>query len=331
MPRRRRSNEIFSLSFLDALTVGFGAIILLFVLSIGSGESGVENPVDEATLQKLREKLANLEADVAEKAAQLEAAIEDEETRRERQRILSEIREKESRLADLREEFESRRSALDSTRQEAAEARRLLESLPTEDTTPIGLPAEATHLAFVIDTSGSMRNRSNRRIIQAALDEMEQLLDTLPELEKIQFLDASGNYIVSNRAGFWLPDTPGLRQQALRQVRQYGFFSVSDPLPGIRTAFRDLRGGLSGEQKMALFFIGDDLHNSTQSFLFGLDRANPEDPATGERAATISAIGFPTMINPLGIGSPRGNAHFANAFRKVAEEHNGVLILKPQL
>jgi len=35
---RRRTPQTFSLSFLDCICCGFGAIILLFVLTIGSRE-----------------------------------------------------------------------------------------------------------------------------------------------------------------------------------------------------------------------------------------------------------------------------------------------------
>ena len=36
LAKRRRETEIYSLSFLDCICCGFGAIILIFVISIGS-------------------------------------------------------------------------------------------------------------------------------------------------------------------------------------------------------------------------------------------------------------------------------------------------------
>jgi cell shape-determining protein MreC len=125
---KRRPIEVFSLSFLDCLCCGFGAILLLFILSIGSGPHGVESDVDVATLQAMREQLAMLEADVADKAAQLEAAINSEQTSKERERILSLIQEMESKLADLQQEYESRKANLSSAAQATAEANRLLQS-----------------------------------------------------------------------------------------------------------------------------------------------------------------------------------------------------------
>ncbi len=328
---KRRPIEVFSLSFLDCLCCGFGAILLLFILSIGSGPHGDVGEIDAATLLELREQLAALEADIAEKSARLEAAIDSEVTREERARLESLVQELESTLADLKQEFDSRQANLSRAEQAAAEARRLLESFPAENMPPIGLPAEATHVAFVIDTSGSMRNQLTTQLHYGVVEQIEEILNQLPQVESIQILDASGNYMVPGRSGFWLPDTPGLRRQALQQILRYPAFSVSHPEPGLRKAIQDLGPQLKGEQQMAVYVIGDDFSGSTQSFLFKMDRLNPRDPRTGKRRVSISAIGFPTLINPFQIGAPQGNTRFANVMRELAEAHDGVLILKPRI
>ncbi len=326
---KRRPIEVFSLSFLDCLCCGFGAILLLFILSIGSGPHGVESQIDVPTLEALQKQLAMLEADVAEKSALLEAAINSEQTSAERARILSLIQELESKLADLQQEYDSRKANLSTSQQAAAEAKRLLQSFKHEDLPPIGLPAEATHVAFVIDSSGSMRNQLTKQLHYGVIEQIRELLDSLPEVRSIQFLDTSGNYMLGNRAGFWLPDTPGLRQQALQQILRYPVLSVSDPEPGVRKAIRDLKPSLNANDSMSIYVVGDDFRGSTQSFLIQLDRLNPRNPTTGKRPVSISAIGFPTLINPFQIGAPQGNTRYANIMREIAEAHDGVLILKP--
>jgi len=328
---KRRQIEVFSLSFLDCLCCGFGAILLLFILSIGSGKAGVESEIDDPTLQAMRAQLAQIEADVAQKAALLEASINSKQTEQERQRIQSLIQELESTLADLQQEFDSKQANLSTSQQAAAEATRLLQSFKHEDLPPIGLPADATHVAFIIDTSGSMRNQHTNQLHFGVIEQITELLDSLPEVKSIQFIDTSGNYMLRDRRGFWLPDAPGLRQQALRAVLNYPILSVSDPEAGVRKAFRDLQQILDPSDSMSLYVIGDDFRGSTQSFLLKLDRLNPRDPATGKRPASISAIGFPTLINPFQIGAPQGNARFANIMREIAEAHDGVLILKPRI
>ncbi len=323
--------EVFSLSFLDCLCCGFGAILLLFILSIGSGKAGVESEVDDPTLLGMRAQLAQLEADVANKAALLEASTNSKQTEQERQRIQSIIQALESTLADLQQEFASKQANLSTSQQAAAEATRLIQSFKHEDLPPIGLPTDATHLAFIIDTSGSMRNQHTNQLHFGVIEQITELLDSLPEVTSIQFIDTSGNYMLRDRRGSWLPDTPGLRQQALRAVLNYPILSVSDPEPGVRKAFRDLQQILDPRDNLSLYVIGDDFRGSTQSFLLKLDRLNPRDSTTGKRPASISAIGFPTLTNPFQIGAPQGNVRFANIMREIAEAHDGVLILKPRI
>lgn len=328
---KRRPIEVFSLSFLDCLCCGFGAILLLFILSIGSGPHGVESEVDVPTLKSLQAELAALEADVANKSAQLEAAINSEQTSEERARIQSIIQELESKLADLKQEYDSRQANLSTGQQAAAEAKRLLQSFKHENLPPIGLPADATHVAFIIDTSGSMRNQMTGQLHYGVIEQIRELLDSLPEVRSIQFLDTSGNYMLSGRAGYWLPDTPGLRQQALRQILSYPIGSDSDPTRGLRRSISDLKPGLTQMDTMSLYVIGDDFRGSTQSLLINLDRLNPRNLSTGKRPVSISAVGFPTLINPFQIGAPQGNTRFANVMREIAEAHDGVLILKPSI
>jgi len=328
---KRRPIEVFSLSFLDCLCCGFGAILLLFILSIGTGPHGVESEIDVPTLQAMQAQLAQLEADVANKAALLEASINSEQTSAERARILSLVQELESTLADLQQEFDSRKANLSTSAQAAAEANRLLKSFKHEDLPPIGLPAEATHVAFVIDSSGSMRNQQTGQLHFGVIEQIRELLDSLPEVTSIQFLDTSGNYMIGNRSGFWLPDTPGLRQQALRQILNYPVLSVSDPERGLRRAIRDLKPSLTASDSMSIYVVGDDFRGSTQSLLIQLDRLNPRDPKTGKRPVSISAIGFPTLVNPFQIGAAQGNTRYANIMREIAEAHDGVLILKPSI
>jgi hypothetical protein len=328
---KRRPIEVFSLSFLDCLCCGFGAILLLFILSIGSGPHGVESEVDVPTLRAMQEQLAILEADVADKTALLATAINMEQTSAERERILSLIQELESKLVYLQQEFESLEGTLSTTEQAAATAKRLLQSFKHEDLPPIGLPAEATHVAFVVDTSGSMRNQMTGQLHYGVVEQIRELLESLPEVRSIQFLDTSGNYMLSSRRGFWLPDTQGLRQEALRQILAYPIASVSDPERGLRSAIRDLKPSLKADDYMSIYVVGDDFRGSTQSLLIQLDRMNPRNPNTGKRPVSISAIGFPTLINPFQIGATQGNTRYANIMREIAEAHDGVLILKPSI
>ena len=328
---KRRQIEVFSLSFLDCLCCGFGAILLLFILSIGSGNAGAQNPISEEQLQGLRQQLTQIEADILQKAELLERTINRRQTDKERHRLKSSIDKLQSTLAALEQEFEIKQASLSIGEKANAEANRILQSFEFENLPPIGLPADATHVVFVIDTSGSMRNQLTKQLHYGVTAQITELLDSLPVVKKIQFLDSSGNYMMPDRKGFWLNDTPGLRNQALRAVLNYPILSISDPEPGIRKAFRDLKTNLQASDQMSIYVVGDDFRGSTESFLVKLDRLNPKIPATQKRAVSISGIGFPTSRDPFQLGALQGNARFANIMREIAEAHDGVLILKPRL
>ena len=328
---RRRQIEVFSLSFLDCLCCGFGAILLLFILSIGSGKAGVESPVTEETLQSRRQQLAHIKADTEQKKHLLERAINRQQTDKERQRLESSIKELQSTLTTLEQEYEIKEANLSMGQKARAEANRILQSFEFENLPPIGLPSDATHVVFVIDTSGSMRNQLTKQLHQGVIAQITELLNSLPAVKKIQFMDSSGNYILKSSSGFWLNDTAGLRRQALQAVLNYTVLSISDPEPGIRRALRDLKTGLQGSDYVSIYVIGDDFRGSTQSFLLKLDRLNPKLPGTEKRAVSISAIGFPTSTDPFQFGALQGNTRFANIMREVAEAHDGVLILKPRI
>ena len=328
---KRRKIEVFNLSFLDCLCCGFGAILLLFLLSIGTGPHGVESEVDTEEILAMRKQLKALEADISEKVARLATAIQSEKTRKERERIQSLVQELKSQLADLKQEFEVRQTNLSTSQKQAAEATRLLRSFEHEDLPPIGLPAESSHVAFVIDTSGSMRNQLTGQLHPGVINQIREILDSLPQVNRIQFLDTNGNYMFPERRGVWQPDTPALRQKLLRQITNYTVLSVSDPEPGVRRAIRELEPQLGANDQMSIYMLGDDFRGNTQSLLLKLDRLNPRDPASGKRPVSISAIGFPTTINLFQLGAPQGNARFANLMREIAEAHDGVLILKPRI
>ncbi len=322
---RRRTIEVFSLSFLDCLCCGFGAILLIFLLTIGTGHSA--STESQPDLESLQAQLQALEESLRDNRNALEAAQNSEQIAEQMQTLQAQLKELQSREEQLKKEIKSRTANLSKAEAEAAKARRLLESFPFEDLPPIGLPSDATHVVFVVDTSGSMRNQFTQQIHGAVIQQLSSILDSLPSVQRIQFIDTSGQYILSNSV--WMPDTPSVRRNALQRLRNYSILSVSDPEPGLQAVFRGLAKSVKNSEHMSVYVVGDDFRGNTQGFLHKLDRMNPRDPKTGERAASINAIGFPTIQGPFLIGGLQGNNRFANIMREIAEAHQGVLILRP--
>lgn len=322
---RRRSIEVFSLSFLDCLCCGFGAILLIFLLTIGIGHSPeASQPMKLDTLQT---QLDSIESQLNKNKSRLDAVHNARQYQEQKDLLINEMEILRSRDGQLDEELLSHRATLNQAESDNAKARRLLKSFPYENLPPVGLPSEATHVAFIIDTSGSMRNQYTGQLHGAVIQQISIILESLPAVKRIQFMDTSGNFIL--RGNTWLPDTPSIRNQAQRQLLDYQVLSVSNPESGLKRVFRDLKGGVGSNEHLSVYVIGDDFRGNTKRFLLQLDQLNPRNLKTGKRVASINAIGFPTVEGPLMIGALQGNARYANLMRKITESHQGVLILRP--
>ena len=160
---RRRSAQTFSLSFLDCICCGFGAIILIFVLTIGSRE--------REKLEVLRD-LQRALAGQLEKLLKLEAQSDDlVRTQRRLNSLVVEARKNHADVlalaADLERELQREKAGLQALLVERDELRKdvparqkpqEIKLLPDGKPTPVGLPTYSNYIAVVIDTSGSMRD-----------------------------------------------------------------------------------------------------------------------------------------------------------------------------
>ena len=324
----RRDLQIFSLSFLDAICCGFGAIIILFVLSKG-GEPMLIEQIEE----DMRGLLLTLEAQIHEVRGETQVV------NLELEHVREQLSEEEKRLARLRGdlsriegEFAATRSrAEEETGEEAElakalqtlteEMRRLLASIPTRPDSPIGgIPIDSEYVIFVIDTSGSMQNYTwgllNRKV--------GEILEIYPNLKGIQIMNDMGNYMFSQYQGRWIPDTPARRQAILRTLRGWRAFSNSSPVEGIQEAIRSF---YSPDKKISIFVMGDEFSGaSLQSVITTIDRLNRAGPG-GERLVRIHAIGFPVLFQEelLHLGLNTGD-RFATLMRIVSERNGGAFV-----
>ena len=332
---RRRQTEIFSLSFLDCICCGFGAIILIFVISIGSRQ---REQLD--VLLALQRALAEQAAALTRiEAAQLEA-------RREQQRIaprLEEARRRQESLQamidqlerSLRQEKKGQQALLvdlDELRQEIAARQRKPDhelKLKEVPPAPVGLPVGSNFLAFVVDTSGSMRDPNFGGLWPVVIRTIETVLDAYPNVQGIQLIDGDGRFILGRRgsgtAG-WLPDTPQTREAIKRTLRRYDQDTVSNPVPGIYNAMRFLFDKENPGMRMGIFVFGDEFNSpqSADEVIRRLDELNPASEQ-GARAVTINAVGFPTTIRyQFSMGNT--GLRFANLMRTVTYLHGGAFI-----
>lgn len=323
---RRRNSTLFSISFLDCICCGFGAIILLFVITMGS---------EVKTIQEMRMQLQRLLQSQLASLAQFRSEREElERMSRNRAFIETQVEEQErlkAMLDQLEQQIMNRNAGkeallvkLDEMQQEVAVRQKEAEmALPDVEPMPVGVPVGSNYIAFVLDTSGSMREPVSVQIWPIVIQKIEEVLDIYPSVQGIQILDADGRFIIGgdNR---WHPDTPEVRERIKHAIRRYDIFSNSNPVPGIIRALRTLHDPNAPDMKMGLYIFGDEFTGTAETVLRRLDEINPVDES-GNRRVVINAVGFPTAVR-FGLSMANTGLKFANLMREVTHQHGGAFV-----
>ena len=324
MKLHRRESEVFSLSFLDCICCGFGAIILLLVLTDVDQPVIIERATEamNAQLLKLQEELFSLRGETDELHRELQGRIN--ELRAQRARLVR----LQADLTDVQGEFAASNSEaqvtniveseLVSAYQElTAEMERLQQQPRKRKAEPAvgGIPVDSEYVVFVIDTSNSMVSNhweSTARI-------MNEALDIYPRLKGLQVINDQGRFMFEDmRNGRWLADSESLRDRIRQRLPTWTPFSRSNPVPGIELALRQFRA--PGE-RIGIYVIGDEFTgDSMQQAVDEIARLNAED---GKRPrARIHAIGFPEG----GGMPPFTNIQFSALMRVVAAKNGGTFV-----
>jgi hypothetical protein len=326
MKLRRRAEEDTSLSFLDVIACGFGAIILLLMIS------KVAAPI---VLEEATRDLDGLVADLQRQlfAIRGETTIFNRELTVKREQ-LSEHREKIARLLGdlnaIKGEFAATKSQstanivtqgeLEIARQQLTEEMQSLLGRDFKRSNSLigGIPVDSEYLIFIIDTSGSMFSYAWPRMQK----ELMATLDIYPQVKGIQIMNDMGNYMFSQYRGKWIPDTPGRRKVIIQRMRTWNPYSNSSPVEGINAAIRTY---YASDKKISLFVFGDDFRgNSIRTVLDAVERINQEDE-NGQRRVRIHAVGFPVIFSAP--SHLQGSAvRFAAFLRELCYDNGGTFV-----
>ncbi len=333
--RRRRGAAIadFSLSFLDAICCGFGALVLLLVLAkIGEPRALEGATVDlEARVLALQEELYEIRGENTILNRQLrtkESQISEEESRIARlrgdlSRISGEFAATEQ-LSEIQDLLEGR--LLAAQQELSEEMKRLLgrsHRRADDDLTIGGVPVDSEYIIFVIDTSGSMFQYA----WPAVQRKMREILDIYPNVKGVQILNDMGRYMFSGYVGKWIPDTPGRRQIILQRLASWNVFSNSSPVEGVTRAVQTFA---SSDRKVSIYVFGDEFSgDSIQAVLEDIRKTNLYDgnrrDKNGEPRVRIHAVGFPVIFQVPGISEQTG-IRFATLMRALCYENGGTFV-----
>lgn len=308
----RRSFDIFGLSFLDIMSCGFGAIVLLVLISkfdkaplsaaenearlrqVLSAETAVENLAQQLSLAE-REK-ASQEAVMAELRAQ---HAEAQAALKAQQNTLQKLRADADGLASV-----------DTTQKRTSLS---VSSTDRRDQEVGGIPVDSDYVVFIVDTSGSMKEIWSR-----VVREIENVLRIHPQITGFQILNDNGAHLMSAYQGAWIPDTPARRKGAIGLLRSWNSTSNSSPVEGLEIA---LKRYAKPNMRVSIYIFGDEYTGSSYDPVINALTDLNTDRSTGERRAKIHAVGFLTT---------NSQARFATLMREVTRQSGGTFIALPR-
>jgi hypothetical protein len=326
MRRQRRGVEEFGLSFLDVICCGFGAVILLLMIT---------KTVEPVLLEKTTARLEGVVAmrkdaifDIRGETTDLVRELSDKERnlatelmmlaklQRELTTVLGEFAATEDR-AEAELALESKLASAKQSLTDEMEAL-LGVGFRRADNTIGGITVDSEYIIFVIDTSGSMFNFAWNQVMR----KVSETLEIYPEVKGIQVMNDMGDYMFPRYQGRWIPDSPARRRAIIERLRTWNPFSNSSPVEGIQRAIRTF---YDPEKKISVYVFGDDFTGrSVEQVVDTVDRLNTAD-ATGKRLVRIHAVGFPVLYQ----AAPQRQAslyRFAALMRELTYRNNGTFV-----
>ena len=323
MKLKRRETEIFTLSFLDCICCGFGAVILLLVLS-----NAGEPPIIEHTSKALKGQVDKLQEELFELRGESDVLNRDLRGR------IEQLSSEQTRIARLQGDLSAIHGQYQSSKQDAdftnkqegtlvaayqkltAEMQRLLAQGVRRSTRESvgGIPVDSEYIIFVIDTSPSMADFH----WSVAERTLREILDIYPRVKGLQILDDEGKYMFQSSRGRWLEDSGAQRAQIVSRFPTWHPYSNSSPVEGIEQAIRDF---WSADKRISIYVFGDDFTGaSIQDVVDQVDNLNRT--ANGVRRARIHAIGFPTSDDI----SVSASMRFGALMRALCEKNGGSFV-----
>ncbi len=310
MKFRKKEFEIFNLSFLDIISCGFGAVVLLVLIS-KTQEKENSSSVNEAEtmLQQVIALETHIDAlsleidDIQRKseAKKAESANLKSASMKLDQQLGQQIDDKKKIDGDLKG-----LSLVQSTLKYISIAPATTKT--TRDEEVGGIPVDSDYIIFIVDISGSMKDIWGR-----VSQEVLNVLSIHPKVKGFQVLSDNGRELIGGYTGKWMPDTQGSRQRIIKIFDKWSGASDSNPIDGIEYALK--RYGKSG-RSMSLYVFGDDYTGG--SYDHAIDKITKlNKDKKGNRLAKIHGVAFHSQYT---------TDHFSILMRELTKQNGGTFL-----
>ena len=311
MSKQRKISELFSMSFLDIMACGFGALVLILLISEfqESEVKQVENNADiflEAQEEKAK-KIIKVES--LDKL--MSSNIEDLISTRQRLDVLKMELEKKSLISAKLNDLAS------DTDFQISKQRLKSLSAPMEQKEASGIKLDSRYLVFIIDTSGSMEPWA--KIVQ----EIDNLIQTFPDLEGYMVMNDNGS--IFHGGDPWLNPTKINRSASIGILRanraKYG--SLSNPIVGLKKVMR-----VWGDKykDLGVFIMGDDILDQTSRIeTISQEVLKLNTDLSGKTKVRVNAVGF--LTSRANISQQQGNKNYLMLMRELTEQSGGAMVV----
>ncbi len=315
MKLRKKEFDVFNLSFLDVISCGFGAVIILVLISkthddvsiIGKGEVesllttviSLENDISDLT-QTVNSRLSANDRSENEKKRLDAAAIE----------MDNKIQQQKTTQSSLSESVQGL-SLVQSTLKQAS----ITPKKPTNtirDKEVGGIPVDSDYVIFIVDTSGSMK-----QIWSRVSAEIINVLNIHPKVKGFQILNDMGTPIISGYSGRWIPDTPQRRSGVIKLFNNWAAVSNSSPIEGIQVA---LSKYAKPNISTSIYVFGDDYTGSSYDPVIRKITKKNLLASSGKRLARIHGVAF--------ISSGTTN-RYSILMRELTKQNGGAFLALP--
>lgn len=327
---RKRDSESFSIAFLDVMSCGFGAIILLLMITKTSEPIPIEITAipSAGAVNELQRQLFDIRGETTTLNRELNAKHEQLSTYKDSiarlRRELTNIEGQFQTSTQRSEENSLEMGKLSISKQSLTEEmQRLLgEDFRSDKGNVGGIPVDSEYIIFVVDTSGSMQQYSWNKMLEV----MVETLDVYPKVKGIQVMSDMGDYLFPSYRGKWMIDSPSIRNTIIRSLASWSTFSNSSPVEGITRAIRTY---YDPNKKISIYVFGDDFlqGGSIREVIRTIDRINVED-RDGNRLVRIHAVGFPVLLQDGLIDRRYRQSvrNFSNLMRQVTQRNGGTFV-----
>lgn len=316
MKRRNRDLDIFSLSFLDVISCGFGAVVMLILISKTDIESSVAGAEDVsallASMLSLQNSISQIEQDMRDDLASLESlAGQKSSISTASQSLENELAKLDKNTSAMAESIEGLSLVEEKLKQASLSQPR--KPIDKRDVEVGGIPVDSDYVVFIVDTSGSMKS-----IWGSVSREIINVLNIHPEVKGFQVLNDMGKSLISGYDGKWIPDTPSRRKNAISLFSKWNAVSNSSPVEGLTVA---LKKYAKPNITTSIYVFGDEFSGGGYDAVVESVTQQNKKLASGRRLAKIHAVGF------ISAGT---TDRFSVLMRELTQRNDGTFIALPR-